>query len=831
MPHHADDYRYPHLRLVREEANPDRRRHPAPPAPPPNRGGRQRFAQELQTRVDSIEQEAARKAPPAGLHPHLVFRVPLTPEASPQAVVELLENLRIGVVSIERDNAIIAFRDEVDLSEFRQAIRDYEKGPRPGINRATGKPYAGTQWDLLEYIETPQMRLWNRSDRIGRRLAAMIGEDGHAIDPAALYVLDVELWHRGTEQLARAAIAELERVVAHEASQRDRVSDSFVGRLLCLSRVTVTGTKLDRLLDMDVVAELDIPPTPVFDRRVAGQATDRQYPVPAIPAPDGPSVCIVDSGITSNHPLLARHIGHAEAILTTGETPADDHGHGTMVGALAVFGDIRRSYESGSFQSPITLFSARVLNAENRFDDTTLIIHQMRRAVEVFSAPPYNCRVFNVSLGDDEAWLPRNSRQSLWAESLDILARDYKVLFVISAGNHDLGWAHTSDDAEGVLNDYPRFLFEDQCGLCEPATAAIPITVGGLAEYDERAVATPTQSGDIHRAVAAAGEPTPITRIGPGIGGAIKPEFVAPAGNVAFEGFSTLRRIHDDPGIAVMSFSNRPLEQLFAYDIGTSLAAPRVARTAAMLWTELRNQRGVEPHPNLVRAVLASGANIPQPLRNRIQPEFGDDGVRRVSGYGAIDEDLAMHSGDHRVTLVADGTLRLDSFAVYEVPVPTEFRLAPGVKNVTVTLAFDPPVRRRRAEYLGVRMNAVLIRGKTIPEIVEAYRAVSAADRTGDGAEIPGAFKTPYRCDLKPGPQALKGSTLQRSDWTFMRENQDYGDTWHLVVRAERRWAPDDIEAQDFALTVTLQCEDPRLYNLIRDRVERRVQRRLRTQG
>ncbi len=809
MPHHSEDDRYPHLTLVAEDTNPNRRRQPAPPTRPPDRGGRQQFARELRARIEDIEQEATRRpAPPAGIHPHLVFRVPLASNASPQVVAELLERLSIGVVGIESDKAIIAFRDEVDLSDFRQAVADYAHGPQSGINPRTGQPYATTQWDLLEYIEAAQMRLWGPQDRIGRRLAAVIGDDARSVDRSALYLLDVELWHRGTEQLARVALDELRRLIEHNASDHERICDSFVGRLLCLARVAVTGAKLNALLGLDVVAEADVPPTPVFDQRAAAQATDRQFPAPPIPPPGGPSVCVLDSGIASNHPLLARNVGHAEAVLTTGESPADDHGHGTMVGALAVFGNIRRCYESGSFQSPITLFSARVLNSENRFDDATLIIHQMRRAVELFTASPYNCRVFNISLGDNKPWLQGNTRQSLWAESLDILAREFKVLFIVSAGNHNLGWANTSDDAEDVLNDYPNFLLRPECGLCEPATAAIPITVGGIAQYDQPVVPSARRADDLLRAVAGPDEPTPITRIGPGLNGAIKPEFVAPAGNVAFEGFASIRQIRDNPGIAVMSFSNRPTDGLFTFDIGTSLAAPQVAQTAAILWTELREHLSTEPHPNLIRAVLATGSHVPQSLHDRIQPEHGEDGVRRVCGYGAIDEDLTIHSADRRVTLLAQGTLRIDTFAVYEVPVPSEFRQAPGEKTVVLALAFDPPVRRRRAEYIGVRMDAAMIRGKSLDEIVEAYRAVTAEER--DAArrgqqDIQGAFQSPFRCSLEPGPRALRASTLQRSEWTFQREGQDYGDSWYLVVRAQRTWAPDDTEEQDFAVAVTPQ--------------------------
>ena len=832
MPHHVDDERYQHLRLIREEPTPERRRRPAPPSPPPNRGGRTRFAQEMREQLDHMEsQVTARVSPPAGIAPHLVFRIPLAESASTMVMAELLERLDVKVVSIERDNAIIAFQDEADLSQFRHAVSSYERGPQPGINPQTGGRYVSTQWDVLEHVEAAEMRLWGRTDRIGGRLLHDIGDQSQTIHSDRLYVVDVELWHRGTDELARMAISELRQLVSTNPRPNERLCDSFVGQLLCLARVAVFGDKLNSLLALDIVAEVDLPAQPVFDHRQALRTTERDFPAPTIPELGGASVCVVDSGIASNHPLLATNLGHAQSVLSTTDSSSDENGHGTMVSGIAVFGDIRGCYESGQFSSPVTLYSARVLNSENRFDDNSLIIHQMRRAIETFVAPPYSCRVFNISLGDSTAWLQRNQRQSLWAESLDFLAREYNIVLVISAGNHNRGWTNNSQEAEEILTTYPEFLFDPECGLCEPATAAIPITVGGIAEHDVPAITSPRQSGDLLRTVATIFEPTPTSRIGPGINGAIKPEFVAHGGNLAFRGMSNIRRVEDDQGMAVMSFAHEPTQRLFGFDIGTSLAAPHVARSAAIVLQTLRNDFGEEPDANLVRAILASAAEVPQPTNDRIQQVHGTEGLRRVYGYGRVDEDTLQTSADRRVTMVAQSSIPIDSFGVYEVPSPSEFRGARGKKRVIVTLAFDPPVRRRRADYLGVKMEYSLIRGKTVDEIVAAYRQLSQQERAAarDSADgIPGAFPAPFRCALDPGPRALQSSTLQRSEWTFSREMTDYGDSWYLVIRAQRTWAPESFTEQRFAVTVTLQADEPQLYNLVRQRIEIRLQQRAR---
>ena len=73
----------------------------------------------------------------------------------------------------------------------------------------------------------------------------------------------------------------------------------------------------------------------------------------------------------------------------------------------------------------------------------------------------------------------------------------------------------------------------------------------------------------------------------------------------------------------------------------------------------------------------------------------------------------------------------------------------------------------------------------------------------------------------------LESSTLQKSEWTFQKkEQQDYGDSWFLLVRAKRTWAPADVTEQDFGVAVTLQANEPQLYNLVRQRVRVRLQQR-----
>jgi hypothetical protein len=535
--------------------------------------------------LTELENEARKVViPTRTIQPHLVFRVPLAPKASPEAVAEKLDAVGLHVVSIEPDRAVVAFRDDQDLSEFRDAIKQYEAGPKPGLHPKTKKPFKSTTWDVFEYVEADQMSLWSAPDRIGTLLADEIGADGSQLDANAVYVVELDLWHRGTRELANAGRTEIDQTVQASGKKDERVLDWFIGDYVCLVKARVRGTTLKKLLDLPIVAEIDLPPTPVFDAVQAGRADKKTFPKPPKPALDGPRVCVLDSGITAGHPLLAANVGHEEAILPSGSSAADQHGHGTRVAGVAVFGSVRGCYEAGTFSSPIVLFSARVLNEHNRFDDEKLIINQMKRAIETFKKPPHNCRVFNLSLGSLHAADP--SRQSSWAEALDLLARELQVLLVVSAGNNLSLLTNDAREAEKVLKNHPKQLAAPEARLAEPATAAIALTVGALVEHEVVGVRRGAGATDLIRCLGKVAEPSPFTRVGPGLAKAVKPEFVDFGGSLVWEGTAnTHRRIGREEAVSVMSFEREHTKRLFAFDVGTSYAAPRVARAAALLIT------------------------------------------------------------------------------------------------------------------------------------------------------------------------------------------------------------------------------------------------------
>jgi hypothetical protein len=248
---------------------------------------------------------------------------------------------------------------------------------------------------------------------------------------------------------------------------------------------------------------------------------------------------------------------------------------------------------------------------------------------------------------------------------------------------------------------------------------------------------------------------------------------------------------------------------------------------AALVWGQL--EAGVDGvlDPNLVRAVLANAASVPEAAANRVSAVNSDDGILRACGYGLPDADLALESGDRRVTLIAQGRIAIDTLILYEVPIPEALRDAPGKKRIIVSLGFDPPVRRRRADYLGVEMGMYIFRGKTPEEIVAAYRSVTQEQRK----TAPKSLQSPFKCPLKPNAEVVETSTLQRREWVFTTSAEKYGETYYLLVQARRKWAPPEVREQDFGIAVTITADTPSLYSQVQQRLQARARIRGRSQG
>jgi hypothetical protein len=533
--------------------------------------------------------------------------------------------------------------------------------------------------------------------------------------------------------------------------------DRYVGPSISMLRVRLSGAIVRTLLSVEEIATIDLPPEPDVATGEALELTMDDLPEPTPVPLNAPVIGVIDSGLNA-HPLLDDVL--VGAIGVPGELgEADDFGHGTRVGGVALFGDLRAQLANGTLERAGRIASAKVVNDRGKFDEQRLVPSQMREALTTLNQR-FGCRLFVISLCDPKRVF-EGGKVGPWAATLDELARELDAVIVVSAGNrHPRG----GNRIEQAITQYPGYLVEATNRLCEPAGAMNVITVGSLAHGDGLG---PEFGEHVHvRPITRALEPSPFTRVGPGVGGALKPDLVDVGGTMVFDPLLARLRLGEDlPTAGVLTLHHRFVDRLFTAGSGTSYASPLVTHKAARLFT-----RFPDASANLVRALLAGAARVPDQALAKLQP-LGSETIQMVCGYGRVDAVRAEYSDDHRVVLYAEDELPLDHFGVYQVPIPEPFQSG-GRRTIRVTLAFDPPVRHTRADYAGVGMSFRLVRGCDPALIFEHFRRRAQAE--GRRPDI----EARYNCGLEPGPRERERGTLQSASVSFSRGTELYGDNY-----------------------------------------------------
>jgi len=771
---------YEHLRFSRERPLTDRhrqqdRRPRFRPEDPQAFGGQ--MARSLSVAIGRAEDEDIE-----GFDDRLLLKVLLR---EPGAVPDLGAIPGIEIVSQEDKSIVLAFAERMGLAAVEARLVGLA---RDGTTTRAELLYALQGFDH-----------WSPEDRTGPALR----QQGFPAEQS--FVLDVELWPQERPSNRQAMLSGFLNTLQQRQIER---LDDLIQPSLIMVRLRCNRQQAEQLLlrHRDV-RTVDLPPR--MGLSVHMLTTDiNALPEPPSPPSNAPAVAVLDSGVSSGHPLLAPAMGDAQGFLSPDRYAHDEppDWHGTFVAGIALYGNVLASLEQGRFIPSLRLFSGKVF-ADDGDDQAEFVEKAVEEAVRELNAQ-YGCRVFNLSYGDlNKAYDDRHLRGL--AYTLDRLTRELNVLFVVPTGNLTL--ANLPEDPR---SHYPDWMLEQDARLVDPATALNVLTVGGLAHgiASHDAQRYPDSIEDIP--IAAEGQPFPLTRCGPSINKAIKPDLVETAGNLAVMRSGGRTR---HAGLGVLSLNGgfaagSPLKE----DVGTSYAAPRIAHHAARLLAEMPDASA-----NLLRAVLGVHAHWPQASVDLLNPADNKEGRElclRLVGYGRLDDSALFRSLDQTVTLYAEDRIDNNKCCFYELPVPDGFwSRGRHVREIGVALAYSPEVRTTRLDYRMSKLWFTLVTASSLDEVERAFQR-----NREEGMGERGNNRWISNKARKPG-------TLQVSRWVFKQPLANSERVFVVVTRQDTNWSNMTEVPEPYALTVVLRDQqNDGLYAQVRTRLEARVRARAR---
>ena len=412
--------------------------------------------------------------------------------------------------------------------------------------------------------------------------------------------------------------------------------------------------------------------------------------------------------------------------------PAGIRRHGTSMASLIIHGDL----EMGDEPLPRRIYVRPILRPDPRdwressetVAERTFVVDLIHRAVrrlfegdgdEAAVAP--NVAVINLSIGIRDR--PFEHSLSPLARLLDWLSWRYRVLFVVSAGNHasPIELSIMRDDFSSVdAKKLQEYVIQSVAAdsrhrrLLSPAEAVNAMTVASI--HGDTSTGQPPRWRDPY---VDGGLPSPINAHGMGYRRSIKPEVLESGGRVVVQeclastdGFEL--EVYDGrlaPGQLVASpGSTVGAQGAVQYSRGTSNAAALVSRSAGWLYEvldELRGELGGEiidavPRSVWIKALIAHAADwgATEPILRGIlgsgrNVDEYKEYVTRLIGYGVLDIDRVRECTKLRATAISGGMLQEDEAHVHRVPLPDSLSGKRGHRRLIVSLAWLSPVNPR----------------------------------------------------------------------------------------------------------------------------------------
>lgn len=469
------------------------------------------------------------------------------------------------------------------------------------------------------------------------------------------------------------------------------------------------------------------------------------------PPEDSPAVCLLDSGVTSEHPLLRMVFNHGHNYtITHCQTVKDEIGHGTRMAGLAAYGDFSPLFvrnDSIAVENHLEAVKLVKHNGDNAGKNTAALIEQAICLIE--DRAGVKKRVFCLAVscpGISTDGIP--TAHSAVIDKLTFSRDGDKRLFVVCAGNVPQYYWHA----------YPESNFGLE--VHDPGQSWNALTVGAYTskdQFNDEKKEFRDWSLLARRGRLAPGSSTSLPwRDGNFYGRwPLKPDIVMEGGNALIR--ADKEAVHPHEGLSLLTTAELKTNKQFETFGDTSGATALASRLAARI-----TARYPEYWPETVRGLMVHSAYWTTAMLEHFRCENPDKAkardmldLVRCYGYGVPQQEKTLTSNRNFLTLIYQEEIQPfnedvspttnNEMALHELPLPkNELRLLDNqIVKLRVTLSYfiepNPSLRSRdkryRYESCGLRFR-LQPSGQSLSDFRHSINALAREEEEGDPLKV-----------------------------------------------------------------------------------------------
>lgn len=621
------------------------------------------------------------------------------------------------------------------LNELLSLWRRYQ------VDQSTDFGYGRTKVRDV-FLHLKDIRRWDVQDRLQESGILDYWRERLEIAGEQVIPFEVELWFRGNENLRATSENIVTELIRQAGGQV--LSQSVIEGIAYHGLLAELPAQAIRTIVESQATELVKCENVMFFRPMGQMAIGNTPPegdVGAVtfeekPLPDGePIIALFDGLPLARHRLLAGRLVVDDPDNWESDYAASERIHGSAMASLIIHGDVNTSQEPLARQVYVRPLMKPLPSGSPRWEEAPsdcLFVDLVHRAVKrLFEGDPGeepaapHVKVVNFSICDRTRQFTHS--MSPLAKLLDWLSEKYKVLFIVSAGNHQhqipLGISRKEFNSlqDNELKTVTiKALYNDRWNrrLLSPAETINGVSVGAVHRDDTDAIPTGDNIDPFLDIL-----PSPISAFGGGYRRAIKPDIIYDGGRqwyrhpmqptdpVLIEPIAFV----SPPGHRVACPGTQAGDLSATYHMrGTSNAAALISRAAGICYDSLQqiikeqaDDRDSSPcEAALLKTMLTHGcswSNMRSHISDSLRtPENGRQLTKFVSqwiGYGMPVIERVLDCTQQRATVLGYGELTDGKAHVFSFPLPESLESRAEWRRLTVTLAWLSPIQASTQKY------------------------------------------------------------------------------------------------------------------------------------